>query len=411
MRRAAIVGACAGLAAAAWLYALSGLMFVRPGSELTRRRDVLFQSDAGYWIAAYASGGERVSSFTHPLLGALWEPGPRLLYLALRHVLPDEDAVLVAGRAFTALVAAAGVAALFGAAARHGASTRVLALLLPVYLLFTDQILVSLPEHFALSQALLSIAFALLVAAPRPATQLAGLGLLAVAAGGVTVTNAVFPLAAAGLVVHRHVSPRRWRQTVTAVAVLGLVAAAALGAALLASPTARQRLVWRVAPWLTARPLRDPGAAGRLAFRGLVDPAIGPTPAVDRNNDWHLPMVTYQPTYATYALWPYDGLQSTAVVAWLLLLGTSVVRAGWDPGTRPYVGLLLGWIAFNTVLHNFWGDEYFLFSTHWSWALFALVLLAAPRLRWPAVACLTVALVAGQVHTLIEVRHVLAAIV
>src|SRR5579875_1460820 len=306
-------------------------MLVRPGSLLTERRDVLFQSDTGYWIAAYSRGVERVSSFTHPLLGVLWVPGPRLLYLLLRRVLPDAEAATVAGRTFTALLAAAGVAALFAAAARRGASGRVLALLLPAYLLFTDQVLVALPEHFALSQALLSIAFALLVVGLRPGTQLASLGVLAAATGGVTVTNAAFPLAAAGL--------------------------------------------------------------------------------VDRNNDWHLPMVTYQPTYAPYALWPYDRFQSVAAVAWIVLLATSGVRAYRDPTTRPYTGLLLGWIAFNTVLHNVWGDEYFLFSTHWSWALFALVLLAAPHWRWPAVACLTAPLAMGQVHTLFAVHRVLATIV
>jgi hypothetical protein len=409
--RPAIVGSVAGVVAAAWLYALSGFMLVRPGSLLTERRDVLFQSDTGYWIAAYSRGVERVSSFTHPLLGVLWVPGPRLLYLLLRRVLPDAEAATVAGRTFTALLAAAGVAALFAAAARRGASGRVLALLLPAYLLFTDQVLVALPEHFALSQALLSIAFALLVVGLRPGTQLASLGVLAAATGGVTVTNAAFPLAAAGLVVRSHADRRRQRQTAAAAILLAATAAGVLGAVLLASPAAWQRLVWRVGPWLTARPLRDPGFAARLALRGLVDPAIGPTPVVDRNNDWHLPMVTYQPTYAPYALWPYDRFQSVAAVAWIVLLATSGVRAYRDPTTRPYTGLLLGWIAFNTVLHNVWGDEYFLFSTHWSWALFALVLLAAPHWRWPAVACLTAPLAMGQVHTLFAVHRVLATIV
>jgi hypothetical protein len=408
--RPAVVGSVAGVVAAAWLYALSGFMFVRPGSALTERRDVLFQSDTGYWITAYSRGVERVSSFTHPLLGVVWAPGPRLLYRLLRRVLSDAEAATVAGRAFTALVAAAGVAALFAAAACRGAPAAALALLLPTYLLFTDQVLVALPEHFALSQALLSIAFALLVVGLRPGAQLASLGVLAVAAGGVTVTNAAFPLAAAGLVVRRHADRRRQGQMAAAAILLAATAAAALGAVLLASPGARQRLVWRIGPWLTARPLREPGLAVRLALRGLVDPAIGPTPVVDRNNDAHLPMVTYQPTYAPYALWPYDRLQSVAAVVWILLLIPSGVRACRDRQTRPYAALLLGWIAFNTILHNVWGDEYFLFSTHWSWALFALVLLAAPRFRGPPLACLVAPLVAGQMHTLIALHRVLSTI-
>ena len=60
--------------------------------------------------------------------------------------------------------------------------------------------------------------------------------------------------------------------------------------------------------------------------------------------------------------------------------------------------ILLSWIAFNVVFHNFWGDEFFLFSPHWSWALLALLLTGVQYVpfRWLAAAGILISLAQAQ---------------
>jgi hypothetical protein len=68
------------------------------------------------------------------------------------------------------------------------------------------------------------------------------------------------------------------------------------------------------------------------------------------------------------------------------------------------------WVLFNALLHNVWGDEFFLYSPHWAWALMAVVMLGVRR-AWPGwVVAVTLAIIPGQLQTISQIRDALATI-
>ena len=62
------------------------------------------------------------------------------------------------------------------------------------------------------------------------------------------------------------------------------------------------------------------------------------------------------------------------------------------------------------MLHTVWGDELFLYTPHWSWALFGLVLLGAGRLPLRFVAAMCLATAPAQIQMLLAVKQVAAII-
>ncbi len=73
--------------------------------------------------------------------------------------------------------------------------------------------------------------------------------------------------------------------------------------------------------------------------------------------------------------------------------------------------LLLGWILFNAVFHNLWGDELMVYAPHWSWALMALVVLGVRHLSRRFVIATAVLVITCQIPTLLAIRRALESIV
>jgi hypothetical protein len=94
-------------------------------------------------------------------------------------------------------------------------------------------------------------------------------------------------------------------------------------------------------------------------------------------------------------------------LAWMGLLVASAQAAG-EKARRPHLRLLAGWIAFNLIFHAVWGEDPFLYASHWSWALFGIVLLGAGRLPGAFVAATCLAVLAGQIYLLAAFRRVVA---
>lgn len=63
---------------------------------------------------------------------------------------------------------------------------------------------------------------------------------------------------------------------------------------------------------------------------------------------------------------------------------------------------------FNLLFHNMWGDEFFLFSPHWSWALMLVVLLGSRGLPVWTVAPAALLMLPGQLSTLDAIRRLLS---
>jgi len=107
---------------------------------------------------------------------------------------------------------------------------------------------------------------------------------------------------------------------------------------------------------------------------------IAPPPRIDTNNFYEVPMLTFEARGVEYPLWGYDRLGTVAALAWLTWLGWSLLSLGSSAAGRDLVLPLVLWIAWNSLFHNLWGDEYFLYSPHYGWALgtFALMTPAQP---------------------------------
>lgn len=392
-----------------WFFVLSGLLGAVPGETVGTRIDAYFQVDAGGRITDAATGAYGRAVVVHPIFYFVFTlPISQLAWL-LSGVLPPEWTALYACRCYAALAVGIGVGRLCAALVRCGVSPLRLALVGPLFLLGTSQTTTALPDHFALSVGLLCYAFAVFLDdraghGHRTGWKLAALTFLA---GGVTVTNGIFP---AALLAWRWANGRPLPPWVR-YAVAGLTLLGGVFAVWVAGLDPRDHpnpLVWRVRGYLTGHILNDPAGAAARTLRGLTDVAVGPTPAIDTNNFHKTPMLTYEPRHSPYRAWPFDAVQGVSAAVWLLLLGTTMVLALRNERSRWPTVVLLGWISGSLGFHLLWGDEFFLYTQHHAWALATIVALGV-RLVPPWALIPPVAVIAvGQVWTLLRIREKLA---
>jgi hypothetical protein len=116
-------------------------------------------------------------------------------------------------------------------------------------------------------------------------------------------------------------------------------------------------------------------------------------------------MITYEPPGEPRSFWPYDAIQSAGVAAWLVLLSAGIASTLHDPSLRTVGLAIVVWILFNAALHNLWGDEYFLYSSHYVGPL--LLLASLGRLPTWFVTVATLFILTSAVRTLLIYRQLL----
>jgi hypothetical protein len=420
----ALAGAI-GLGAFIWFLLLSGWLGVKPGTVMTKRHNVLFNSDTDIWIERMAGEARLPWVAPHPLQTTLWRGPCRALDHLLGIFLPSEYAGVFAARLLVASVAGIGVGFLAFLALRVGIKSSQCLLLFIIYLLFTQSATVCLPEHFGISNGLLSIAFVAPLLTTSAQLRAIFLGALAILTGGTTITNVLFPL---GSLVDYWFKSMRFK--------VGLLLAA-IPAGLGVSLFCYRRSFTVHIMWSTFshfRVLHYPLSAVAYTVFGLVSPAVGPTPLVLRVPGWD--MVSYEPAHDPLRLSYYLGIPATGpsywnrvpvshllngghyiwlpaigAMVWLALLVMCASKGLRDHETRASVRLLLGWLLFNMILHNIWGDEFVLYAPHWSWALMGLVVLGARHLSRTLIATMIVPIVVSQIYTLLAIKTALQSIV
>jgi hypothetical protein len=420
-----LLAAGIGLVAVIWFLLLSGWLGAAPGTVMMQRQNVLFNSDTNGWVERM-SGDVRPKQFViHPREVTLWRPPSRAIFYLLTAFLPPEYAAVFAVKLLVAIVAGSGVGFLAFLALRSGITIAQCVLLFTVYLLFTSNSTACLPEHFGISNGLLSIAFVAPLLTESTQIRTILLGILAVPIGGTTITNLLFPL---GSFVGYRFKLMRVKLAVLAAGILG-----ALGVTLFCYKHSSTifRIIKYYSNW---RLLRDPLKAGAYAIFALVSPAVGPVPLIARIPGWD--MVSYEPPHepvrlsyylgipaASSSFWDraplshflngshYFWLPAIGATAWLALLVMCAFKGLKDHETRAPAQLLLGWLLFNVIFHNIWGDEFFLYAPHWSWALMGLSVLGARHLSRTLTAAMAVPIVASQIYTLLSIKSALESIV
>jgi hypothetical protein len=395
----------AAIASFCWFMWLSGALHVEPGSRLLEDVDYLLSADIPPRVNRLSEADQRGagSSISHPLLYPVWAKLGGALHGLLGHFFADEEAKILAVRSMVAAHAALGFAFLLSIGGR-GASYRVTIPLAVVYLLSTSQVLMVLPEHMGISAGLLAAAFAIYLSDTDVRWRAALLIVFGLLLAGVTITNGAFALVALALLIWTHAREtiRRWRRALLITAAVGLVGFAAVAVTIVAPRMKAISSGDTIAhQFWNGRILSSPGDALAYIGLGLVYPVVGPDLSVSTFRGH--PSLTYEPL--TESVHQYRAWQAAGAVAWVVLLlfaGTAALR---DERTRMAALLLLGWFAGNATFHNFWGDEYFLYTTHWTWALFALTLLGAKSLtpRFVLPTCAVIA--AGQIAALVSVIH------
>jgi len=397
-----VFGAAIGVVSTIWLTLLSGWLGVRPGMLLAGRTNVLFQSDTFTWMG-WELGSAHIQIFPisaiHPLQVILWSPPIRIVAVALGLFMPHLASLIFAGRLFVAMCAGSGIGYLAWFALRIGMRELECAVLFTMYLLFTSNSTICLPEHFGISNALLTMAFVAPIFAANSRVRYTILGIMTVLIGGTTVTNAIFPvLSAVGPALK---SPRLRLAAFIAGPFL------AFGAVyfLYAHTWAFHYYISLSMRW---RIFHDPLGTGTYLFYFLVSPVIGPHPLIV--NVFEGLMVSYDPPQGTLSMARYLVIPFIGGVAWLILLLRCTIEAYRNEAARFPLMLLLSWLAFNCVFHNVWGDDLSLYAPHWSWALMALVVMGAPRLPRRFVLVTALLVIVAQVPALLEIKKALETI-
>ncbi len=392
-RAAVRFGLAAGTGAAIWLFLLSGWLGVQPGQPAALRSDVIFQCDAGQRIDDTLMGTNSFGIGTHFLLGKTW---PHALGFFNRQFPNPAVAAVYISRIAAALGAGVGLGFFFGCLARIGWSRRKRIAALAFLLASSYQVIACLPDHFAFSSGLLPACYGVylltihsLLSKKTALRWLVGLAFLA---ASICLTNALWP-ALLALALKLEGSRIDWRFAVP-IAIAGIVCFAVL-VKVIERHGHRWPVTWQAKHWLHLRLVDAPADALLRMGRGIIDPTVAPSPDLDTNNLHAVPMLTFEPSEAM-PLWPFDPYRTIAAIIWIIALGWSLrdVRT-------PEVKWLAIWIAWNLVFHNLWGDEFFLYSPHYGWAL-ALIPFVSRRLDSPLKYALILVFI-GQLLTLNEV--------
>ncbi|HEY6342399.1 MAG TPA: hypothetical protein VIY49_12970 [Bryobacteraceae bacterium] len=382
-----------GVCTVAWFLTLSAWFGLRPGSILLTRPNILFSSDTNAWIERF--GGEtrlpRVFPYhyVHPLEVELWRPPCRAIGHLLKLFLSQDEADVLSARLLTAILFGVGTAALSFLGLSKGLDKTRCVMLLAIYMLFTSSATAVLPEHFAISNGLLSLAFVAPFFIGAERIKYGVLAALTLLAGGTIITNFAFPL---GSLIRAYSAARRFRWRLI---VLPAAGAAAVSAGFYVFSYS---VHWFVSRYLNARLFHAPWKAAEYTLGMVLVPVVGPMPQVHRFPGFD--QVSFEPL----RLGDYSWIQAIAAAAWLVLLIRSVGKALEEKRLRPEVWMLLGWLAYEALVHNMWGDEFLLFAPDWTWALAALVVLGAPYLSRLFVGAMAALIATGQVYTLLAIR-------
>jgi hypothetical protein len=368
----------AAIVAVFWFPFLAAWLGVGPGAVLLSRNDVLFDSDMNFWVWHMMEAPPRGPGYSvHPLALLLWRtPSRALASLAGLFMAPDRASIF-GPTLLVALIAAAGVGFLAYLALHLGVRPLRCALLFACYLLFTSNTTAALPEHFGISNGLLSITFVLFALVANQRVRVGILSALAVLCAGTTIPNGLFPAYCIFVSVVKS-SRLKLRMLLAAIST-GLAAAAVLDFV-----SGGIRYLVNVATgffkdWASFRLLTHPLQALIYSLYMLVLPVVGGTPSVHSGGRGWL-MVTYEPAPRPLDFSYYFGIQGIGAILWLVLLARSVQLGLRDTQTRPYAHVLLAWLLYNMLFFNVWGSELILYSPAWSWTLIALVILAARHL-------------------------------
>ncbi len=357
------------------------------------QENVIFGSDPYFRSAAFSEGwGER--SLIHPNLSNYINPPVRFMALLLQKVvpsLPARDLRMRISLCVSPMFSALAALMIYIIAVLAGIDVTKAAFLSLLFGFSMSTIAFgSVPDHFLISSSVLAVSLWLMQwdgVLPERLRVIYWTVLVSFAAG-ITISNAVPLLAVYGL--NERIRRSNWFRVLVRMAVVGFFALASTLAfwgianwiygdfSSLQADHSYKKNIGRIGYHLSDDPLRDflsfPIALGQSFAGGY--PEVTPNPPYPKPE-----LASYRVAYS-YLL----NLSRFDVFALLQLLPAVVVGLSLGVGfwrrhdqAFPVVVGVATYLAFNWLLHTFWGEELFLFSPHWH---FAAVLALIPLLRF-----------------------------
>jgi hypothetical protein len=344
---------------------------------LMEKDDLVFQADTPRVITELTrAAGRHYRTKVHPTFVLLLNPLGRALRAALGR--PRLAAILL-----TALFGGVAVAAMRQMLLRAGLAEPLPSMWTLMFATSSAHVFFSsVPESFVFSAASLIVLFALGARGAPPAlvSVLAG-----IAAFGMVVTNAV-----AALLLELTRPRPGWRRVAAAVASVATVVVVSAGLAALQKRIYPDSVPFYARGSFSEEPTsvkvpRGAAAAERardVAAHVLLFNLAAPEVAVGKPSA-RFPVTTFAPL-------SLDHLRASGrvhAVLWLGLIGLAAFRLVRGPESRPpLLAPLGGWILFNAGLHLVYGEDLFLYTEQWTFAVVALVALAlGPHPRLPIV--------------------------
>jgi hypothetical protein len=360
-------------AACAAGYAAVGLSLAE--GALMEKDDLVFQADIPRVVTELTrTAGRHYRTKVHPAFVLLLNPPGRALRVLLGR--PRLAAIVL-----TALAGGVAVAGMRELLLGAGLSPLLASLWALVLATSSAQIFfASIPETFAYSAASLVVLFALHAAgAPRRVLSVAA----GVVAFGMVVTNVV----AVGLV--ELARPREgWRRLSGAAATVLAVIAIAAGLAAVQKRLYPDSIPFYSRGSLSEEPAyvqvpagaafagRAAGVAAHLFLFNLAAPEVLVSKA-----DARFPVTTFAPA-APGSLRLAGGVHAVLWLGLLALAGSRMARG--TGGRSPLLAPLALWTLFNAALHLVYGEDLFLYTGQWTFAVLALAALAiGPHRRLP----------------------------
>lgn len=387
-------------------FGVAELLDFSPGRAIASRTDVYFQSDAGGLVEDAIENYDQRARGVHPAIYPLWTKPLHWLASKLSPQLPMITTATYASRLLVNFASGIGIGGLASVLRRRGFSTGKLAIFVVLMVVSFGNTLAAIPDHFGLSLGAFAASLAVYLHPSTPRRRAFLLVICMMLAASITITNLLFSALLLAAIALREMTIT-WR----AWCLVMLLALAVLGGATavyLSRSDLQARVEERIHLYLNWTLTRDPPKAAAMIMRSSIDSVVGSTPAVSsESNLERLPMLTYQPPGRPYLLWPYSTLQSIAVVAWLMILAVGVVRGLSQTHWKLPVALLLMWWIWNAVFHTVWGDEYFLYTPHYAWALLTAAFLGWQSLPTRGLGLLCTPIVLANVVTLRQCREML----
>ncbi|WP_375750162.1 hypothetical protein [Vibrio sp. HN007] len=383
----------------AWIYFLSSYLHVIPNGIAIQINDAIFHLDTSIWINRIENPNWTEISVSHPLRPFIWAELARYLSLTV-----DTDlgvSAVYGAKLLNALLFGVALVCLTSFS-KQLLNDNIKVFLICFFTMMCSTVaVVATPDHFGISFSLLiiSVYFAHL---DKNLGYLIFLQILMlVLLGGTTITNALFPSLMICYLLYRENATivniyRKYRAKINTVAFI-LVSVAILFVLVSKWDRLASGDSYFV-KFFNFRLIDEPLVAIQYSLSAIIYPIVSVAPHIVESR------VSLEPINFSN-INPFN-IFTSLIWLYCLIKGVSLM---WQSSTSRLLLLALSaWLFFNIILHNLWGDEFFLFSPHWTISLLVSFIYFAKKTKLTALLLLITPLLLGQLLFFIKVENLLS---